>query len=118
MSDIVVESAGLPVRFPDARAEASARAQEFRRLPPEGRWQEIAALMEWGLNLARSSPRRAAIEQRWEAEEAEWQRLQRRLFVQYGEETDLGSPTYIITIATRGTLPSGSGDDRGHLPAP
>ena len=85
MNDVVVEATGLPLRFPDPRAEACARAQEFRRLSPSGRWQEIAALMEWGLNLAHSSPRRAAIEKRWEAEEREWQRLQRRLMEQYGQ---------------------------------
>ena len=85
MNDIVVEAIGLPLSFPDARAEAYDRAQEFRRLPPEGRWQEIAALMEWGLNLARSSPRRAAIEQRWLAQEEEWQRLQNQLFRHRGK---------------------------------
>ncbi len=84
MNDLVVEATGLPLRFPDPRAEAYDRAQEFRRLPPEGRWQEIAALMELGLNLARSSPRRAAIEQRWQAQEEEWQRLQQQLFGNYG----------------------------------
>ncbi len=85
MNDIVVEAMGLPLRFPDPREEAYARAQQFRRLPPDGRWQEIAALMEWGLNLARSAPRRAAIEQRWAAQEAEWQRLQQTLFVHHGK---------------------------------
>ena len=62
--------------------EAYRRAQEFRQLPPEGRWREIAALMEWGLNLARTSPQRAAIEQRWQAQEEEWQRIQQELFAQ------------------------------------
>jgi hypothetical protein len=85
MSDIIVEATGLPLRFPDPREEAYARAQEFRRLSPDGRWQAIAALMEFGLNMARSSPRRAAIEQRWETQEAEWQRLQHKLMVQHGK---------------------------------
>ena len=85
MNDIIVEATGLPLRFPDPREEARARAQEFRRLSPEARWQEIVALMEWGLKLARSSPRRAAIEGRWEAQEAEWQRLQQKLLVQHGK---------------------------------
>ncbi len=85
MNEIIVEATGLPLRFPDPREEAYARAQEFRRLTPDGRWQEIAALMEWGLNLARSSPRRESIEQRWQDQEAEWQRLQQELFVQYGK---------------------------------
>jgi hypothetical protein len=59
------------------RAQARARAEEFRGLTPEGRWQEIAALMALGLNMALTSPRHAAIAQRWQAQEAEWQRLQK-----------------------------------------
>ena len=85
MNEIMVEATGLPLRFPDPREEAYARAQEFRRLSPDGRWQEIAALMELGLNMVRWSPRRAAIERRWEDQEAEWQRVQLRLFAQYGK---------------------------------
>jgi len=85
MNEIMVEATGLPLRFPDPREEAYARAQEFRRLSPDGRWQEIAALMELGLSMVRWSPRRAAIERRWEDQEAEWQRLQLRLFAQHGK---------------------------------
>jgi hypothetical protein len=84
MNDNDADPAKVVLRFPDPRAEAYARAQEFRRLPPETRWREIAALMQVGLDMARSSPRRAAIEQRWEAQEAEWQRLQKKVFAQYG----------------------------------
>ena len=83
MGDIIVEATGFALRFPDGGAEARARAEEFRRLAPEGRWQEIAALMALGLNLARASPRRAAIEERWEAQEAEWQRLQKTEFAKH-----------------------------------
>jgi len=32
MNDLFVEAAGLPLRFPEAQAEAHARAEEFRRL--------------------------------------------------------------------------------------
>src|SRR5437899_3007467 len=85
MNDIVDPASGLPLRFPDPREEAYARAQEFRRLPPQGRWQEIAALMEFGFSMVRSSPRRAAIEQRWNDQEADWQRIQRTLFAQHGQ---------------------------------
>jgi hypothetical protein len=73
----------LPLRFPDPRAEARARAEEFRRLAPEGRWREIAALMALGLNMAHASPRRAVIAQRWEAQEAEWRRLQKTEFAKH-----------------------------------
>ena len=75
----------LPVRFPDANDEAYRRAQEFRRLSSEGRWQEIAALMEWGFAMVRSSPRRAEIEQRWAEQEAEWRRIQQDLFAKNGQ---------------------------------
>jgi hypothetical protein len=85
MNDIIVEATGLPLRFPDPRAETYARAQEFRRLSPDRRWQEIAAVMEFGLAMVRSSPRREAIQRRWEADEAEWQRLQQKVFVEYGK---------------------------------
>jgi len=84
MGDIIVEPANLLLRFPDARTEARARAEEFRRLTPEGRWREIAALMALGLNMARASPRHAAIARRWEAQEAEWRRLQKAVFAKYG----------------------------------
>ena len=75
---------GLPWKFPSPVEEARARAEEFRRLSPEERWKQIAELMEMGLNMVRKSPRRAEIEQRMEAQEAQWQRLQRELFSQYG----------------------------------
>lgn len=85
MSSIIVEETGLPLHFPDPRAEAKARAEEFRRLKPERRWREITALMAMGLNMARSSPRRDFIEKRWQAQEADWQRLQKTLFSQHAE---------------------------------
>ncbi len=91
MEDASVESVRLALRFPDVRAAARARAEEFRRLPPEGRWQEIAALMALGLNMAQASPRRAAIMQRWEAQEVEWRRLQTTEFAKHVHESaDLG----------------------------
>jgi hypothetical protein len=80
MGEILVEATtGLPLRFPDPSAEARARAEEFRRLAPDGRWREITALMALGLNMAYASPRHDAITLRWEAEEAQWQRLQKEL---------------------------------------
>jgi hypothetical protein len=85
MNELTVEETGLPLQFPDAFKEARARAEEFRRLSSDQRWQEIAALMAWGLKLARSSPQRAAIEKRWQAQEEEWQRIQQQLLVQHGK---------------------------------
>jgi hypothetical protein len=92
MADILAESARVPMRFPDTRAEARARAEEFRRLTPEDRWREIAALMALGLNMARMSPRRAAIAQRWEAQEREWCRLQKTVFVPRGRPRQAAVP--------------------------
>jgi hypothetical protein len=84
MDEIIVPETGLPLRFPDRRAEAYARAQEFRRLSSDERWAEIASLMSAGHRMVRHSPRREAIMQRWEKEEANWQQIQQRLFEQHG----------------------------------
>ncbi len=84
MSDIIVEETGQSLQFPDARAEARSRAEEFQRLSPDARFQEIFAMMAFGLNMARSSPRRAAIEQRWLDEEQASRRLQIEVFAKYG----------------------------------
>jgi hypothetical protein len=85
MHDIIDPLTGLPLRFPRPADEANARAQEFRRLPADERWKQISQLMEIGMNMVRNSPRRAEIENRLEAQEAEWQRVQRELFSQYGK---------------------------------
>jgi len=82
--DLREPATSLPWTFPSPVDEARARAEEFRRLSPEERWRQIAELMEMGLNMVRNSPRRAEIEQRMEAQEAQWQRLQRELFRRYG----------------------------------
>jgi hypothetical protein len=84
VNDIIGPTNGLPLKFPKWSEEIYARAQEFRRLSAEDRWKQITELMEIGLNMVRNSPRRAQIEQRMEAQEAEWQRLQWRLFSQNG----------------------------------
>src|SRR5271166_4951284 len=78
MKDIVDPATGLPLSFPSPTEEAYARAREFRRLPPEERWKQIAELMELGMEMVHRSPRRAEIERRLDAQEAEWQQLQRK----------------------------------------
>jgi hypothetical protein len=83
MNDVIDSATVSPLRFPDPAEEAYARAQEFRRLSPEARWRQIAELMEIGMTMVRHSPRRAAIERRLEAQEAEWQEVQRKVFSQY-----------------------------------
>jgi hypothetical protein len=74
----------LPIAFPDSREVAYRRAQEFQRLSPDERWREIAAVLELGWAMVRSSPQRAAIEQRWAEQEAEWRRIQAELFARHG----------------------------------
>src|ERR1043165_7605247 len=59
--------------FPDTLELAARQAEEFQHLPPQDRWLEIFAMMQFGLNMVRSSPRREFIEQRWLAQEQEWQ---------------------------------------------
>jgi hypothetical protein len=84
VNDVIGPAAGLPLKFPNSAAEVYARAAEFRRLSPEERWKQIAELMEFGMNMVHSSPKRAEIERRMEAQEAEWKRLQQEVFSQYG----------------------------------
>jgi hypothetical protein len=84
MNETIDPATGLPLKFPSSADEMYARAQEFRRLSPEERWKQITELMEFGMKMVHASPRRAEIERRMDAQEAEWQRLQRKVFSQYG----------------------------------
>jgi hypothetical protein len=80
MNDIIVEETGLPLRFPDPREEACARAAEFRRLPPQKRLEHLLDVIETGMVLIRESPKRQIMDQLFLKREAEWQRIQRELF--------------------------------------
>jgi hypothetical protein len=83
VNDVIDPVTGLPLRYPSSAQEVYARAEEFRRLSPQERFKQIAELMEIGMNMVRTSPRRAEIERRMEAEEAEWKRIQGELFKKY-----------------------------------
>jgi hypothetical protein len=85
MHDIIIEETGLPLKFPDPAEEAYARAQEFRRLSSDVRFQQIASMMAWGLQQVQLSKRRATTEQRWNAEESAWQEMQQELIQRYGK---------------------------------
>ena len=74
----------LPYHFPDPMDKAARRAEEFQRLPPETRWREIAALMEFGFAMVQTSPQRDWIKQRFADQESEWQQIQRELFARHG----------------------------------
>jgi hypothetical protein len=84
VNDVIDPATGLPLKFPSSAKEVHARAQEFRRLSPDERLNQIAELMELGMNMVNRSPRRAEIERRLEAQEAEWKHLQRELFRKHG----------------------------------
>ncbi len=73
------------LHFPDPAELAAQRAREFRNLPAHDRWSETFALMQFGLNMARSSPRREFIAQRWLVQENEWQQIQQKLFARHGQ---------------------------------
>jgi hypothetical protein len=80
MNDILVEATGLPLRFPDPREEAYARAVEFRRLPPQKRLEYLLDVIDTGMTLIRESPKRQVMDQMFLKREAEWQRIQQELF--------------------------------------
>lgn len=84
MNELIVEATGLPLRFPDPREEAYARAEEFRRLSPQKRVEYLADVIETGMTLIRQSTKRRIIDDLFAKREAEWQRIQRELFA-HGE---------------------------------
>ena len=84
VNDVTNPTNSSPLEFPNPAREAHRRAQEFQRLSPEDRWNQIAELMEIGMKMVHSSPRRQEIERRMEAQELEWQRLQQKVFSEYG----------------------------------
>ncbi len=88
MNDDIDPNPELPFTFPDPANVARQRAEEFRRLSPDERWEQIASVAELGLSMVRSSPRRAEIEKRWAAQEAEWREIQKKLFEQHGSIPD------------------------------
>jgi hypothetical protein len=81
MNEIIAQATGKPLTFPDPREEARARADEFQRLSPDARFREIFAMMAFGINMVRSSPRRAEIEKRWQDEEKALSRFYQEAFV-------------------------------------
>jgi hypothetical protein len=85
VNDVTIPTDSLTVKFPNPAREAYLRAQEFHRLSPDDRWKQIAELMEFGMSMVQSSPRREEIERRMEAQEAEWRRLQQKVFSHYGD---------------------------------
>ena len=73
----------LPYQFPDPLEEAARRGRAFQQLPADERWRQIAVMMEFGLTMARTSPRTAWVESRLEEQEAQWRRIQQELFARH-----------------------------------
>jgi phosphosulfolactate synthase (CoM biosynthesis protein A) len=74
----------LPIKFPDPREEARKRGEAFQRLSSTDRWREMAAMMAFGWEMVRTSPRRTEIERRMRDQEDEWRRIQQEIFARYG----------------------------------
>jgi hypothetical protein len=74
----------LPFRFPDPREDAVRRAREFQQLSPEERVRQLADVIETGHVLLRHSPNREIQDSLFQQREAEWQRVQRELFIRHG----------------------------------
>ena len=73
-----------PYNFPDPRAEARRRAEEFQQLSSSERWAELAAMMAFGWKMVASAPERDAIERRMADQEAASQHIQRDIFQRHG----------------------------------
>ena len=74
----------LPLQFPDPQEVARQRAEAFQRLSSTERWREMAAMMAFGWEMVRTSPRRAEIERRMQDQEDEWRQIQQEIFARYG----------------------------------
>lgn len=80
MNELLDPETGLPLRFPDPREEAAARAQEFNRLSPDQRLEYLFDVIRTGMVLLLESPKRNVMDQLFLKREAEWQRIQQELF--------------------------------------
>ena len=70
--------------FPIRRKWLASERRRFSASAPQSAWREMAAMMAFGLEMVRTSPRRAEIERRMQDQEEEWRRIQRELFARYG----------------------------------
>ncbi len=71
------------IRFPNEAETIRRDAEAFRRLSPTERLRAILDLIASGLSLMEHSPRREAAQRLRDAQEAEWQRLQKELFARH-----------------------------------
>ncbi|HKI31124.1 MAG TPA: hypothetical protein VKA46_04610 [Gemmataceae bacterium] len=73
----------LPYRFPNEADVIRQEADAFRRLSPTERLRVILDLIASGMTLLEHSPQREAGRRLRDAQEAEWQRLQKELFARH-----------------------------------
>jgi hypothetical protein len=74
----------LPYRFPREADTIFERAKAYRRLTPTERFLRIVDLIASGFTLFEHSPHKEA-SRRWrQAQEDEWQRVQKELFARHG----------------------------------
>jgi len=73
----------LPIRFPCEADKIYEEAQTFRRLSPHERVRAIFDLIASGMRLLETSPKRETGRRLQEAQEAEWQRIQKELFARH-----------------------------------
>jgi hypothetical protein len=72
------------IRFPKEADTIYEEAEAFRQLSPTDRLLAILDLIASGAELMRHSPNAEADQILREAEEAEWQRVQKELFKRHG----------------------------------
>ena len=73
----------LPIRFPSEADRIYEEAQAFRRLPPQERVRMMFDLIASGMRMLETSPKRETARRWHEAQEAEWQRIQKELFARH-----------------------------------
>jgi hypothetical protein len=73
-----------PIRFPREADTIYEQAAAFRRLSPTERLLAILDLIASGVALMAQSPNAEAAQRLREAQEAEWQRVQKELFARHG----------------------------------
>jgi hypothetical protein len=73
----------LPIRFPAEADKIHEEAQAFRRLSPEERVRTIFDLISSAVRFLENSPKAETGRRLQEAQETEWQRIQKELFARH-----------------------------------
>ena len=73
----------LPIRFPSEADKIYQEALAFRRLSPPERVRAMFDMIASGMRMLETSPKRETARRLQEAQEAEWQRIQKELFARH-----------------------------------